>query len=330
MTYSRLLFLPIAFASLIAMQSTANAKMYRWIDSNGKTVYSDKVPPKKAKLERKVLSKSGHVIDTVDAAKTREQIALEARLKILREEQEKIISKQKSNDKMLLSTFRNIDDLRMTLKGKLNSINSQKRIFESDLKNLKDDLSSAHKRAALAERKGIKVSVGLLKQMSEIEEKINSNYAEIGKVIEKGQLIEKKYNKEIERFIFLTKGNISSAKKLSDLTAETKAANDLGLYNCADKVTCAQAWEVAKNFVTKHSTTEINFNTDALIMSADPMVASDLSLSVSKSSRSNARVSIFLDIRCHSSTKGTALCASKQVNDVRRSFMSYIQSNLPK
>jgi hypothetical protein len=48
------------------------------------------------------------------------------------------------------------------------------------------------------------------------------------------------------------------------------------------------------------------------------MQETDISLSVSKSTRKNNKVSIFLDIRCHNSSLGAELCLRKQVDLIRR------------
>jgi len=316
--------------ALFVLQSPVSAKMYRWVDKDGRIFYSDKVPPEQSKLERKELNTKGRVVNTVKAAKTQEQIALEQRLKILRKEQEKIITRQKSNDKVLLSTFRNVDDLRFTLNGKLLSVDAQKRVYEKTLEHLTADLSRVRKRAAQAERRGKKVPVAVLNDIAEIEEHINAAHLNITDVLEKRKGIERKFDKEIERFIFLTKTNKVNAKKVSDETAELKAADELGLYNCKAEKICDQAWEEARQFVILNSSTGININSDDLVMSNDPMKEADVSLSVSKSKRLNNKVSIFLDIRCHKSNMGAELCQSQKVDLIRRSFRPYIESSLKK
>jgi len=327
MTYSRSLFYLTAIAGVFALQAPAEAKMYRWVDEQGRVFYSDKVLPAQSKLERKELSNSGRVVNTVKAAKTEEQVALEERLEILRKEQEKIIARQKANDKVLLSTFRTIDDLKMTLNGKLLSLDAQKRIFERALENLRDNLASAHKKAALAERSGQETPPGVLAEIANIKGKTSVIYVDIAKLLEKRKGIQKKFSKDIERFSFLTKSH-TSAQELSNEAAETTAANALGLFNCKDLATCHRAWNIAREFVMKHSTTGIHFNADTLIMSRDPAVGSDLSLSASKLTRNQGRVSIFLDIRCHNSTLGNELCESKRVKAIRNSFRPYIEEQL--
>jgi len=324
----RAFFCVALVSSVTTFQVFAESKTYRWVDSKGKIFYSDNVPPNKSKLERQVLSDTGRVLGVVQAAKTKEQIALEKRLRILREEQEKIIAKQKSNDKVLLSTFRNIDDLRMTLNGKLQAVDAQKRVHERTLENLKEDLTIARKKAANAERSGKKVPKKILEEMTSIEEKINLAYADISQTQLTKKAIQKKFDNDIERFLFFTKASNVSVQELSNEIAEIKAANTLGLYNCKDKKSCKKAWEVAKQFVIKNSTTPINFNTDSLIMGSDPQNFTDISLSASKSTRTNNKVSIFLDIRCHKSTLGQEFCLSEKVENIRLEFRPYIENTL--
>lgn len=326
----RLSFNLILVVTLTGYLSPVHAKMYRWVDQDGNVSYSDKVPPQQSKLERKVLNEKGRVVETVQAAKSEEQIELEKRLEILRKEQEKIIAKKKSNDKVLLSTFRNVDDLRFALNSKLVSVDAQKRVHEKTLENLKEDLQRALTRAAQEERSGRRVSDKLLGNIAEIEVLIVATNKNIAQVLKKRQAIESKFEKEIERFIFLTKNNKSVQQTRGDAMIDQKAADVLGLYNCMDEQTCLRAWEEAGQFVIINSTTGININSDNLVMSLDPMKETDISLSVSKSRRGQDKSSIFLDIRCHKSNLGTELCQSEKVDLIRRSFRPYIESALAK
>jgi len=317
----------VMLAGALVTQTPANAKMYRWTDENGRVYYSDKVPAVQSKYERKELSATARVKKTIRGAKTAEQIALEARLNELRLEQEKIIAKQKANDKVLLSTFRNVDDLKMTLKGKLLALDAQQRVYERGIINLKENLAGERKKAAQIERRGYQVSKNILDKMTAIEQKITATYLDIDTLAIKRERIQHKFAKDIERFTFLTKNKVS-AQALSEETAEMAAADALGLFNCQEPNICQRAWEIAKKFVQLHSTTQINFNTETLIMSADPMMETDLSLSVSKLKRKANKVSIFLDIRCHKSTVGAELCQSNKVKTIRSLFKPYIERQL--
>lgn len=197
MKYFRPTLYVTLLASLIAFQPAVQAKMYRWIDKDGHIYYSDKVPPKQSKLERNVLNDSGRVVETVKAAKTQEQIELEKRLAILRAEQEKIIAKQKWIDKVLLSTFRNVDDLRLTLNGKLVAVDAQKRVYVKNKEFLLEDLARLHKRAAQSERRGKKVPVSILDQMAQIEKNIQAADLDIGRAVQQREGIEKSLIKKL-------------------------------------------------------------------------------------------------------------------------------------
>ncbi len=313
---------------MVAFQSSVHAKMYRWVDKDGNVSYSDKVPPDQSKLERNVLNDNGRVIDTVSAAKTQEQIDLEKRLAILRAEQKKIIDKQKLIDKVLLNTFRNVDDLRLSLNSKLLAVDAKKRVYEKNQEYLRENLASARKKAAQAERSGNKVPIAILNEIAEIEKNIDKTYLEINKVVEKRKGIEKKFEKEIERFLFLTKTN--NAKNVSKEIVELEDADTLGLFNCQDANNCELAWKEAKQFVVLNSTTGVNYFTETLIIGNDPIKETDISLSVSKLARKNNNDSLFLDIRCQNSSIGKELCFSKQVDLIRRSFKPYIESAVKK
>jgi len=332
MTYKPTLIYLTVFASLLAMSFVpVAARVYRWIDTEGRIIYSDQVSPQQSKLKREELDKEGRVVNTIKAAKTKEQIALNKRLALLRREQAKIINKKKSYDKVLLSTFRSVDDLRITLAGKLASIDAQKRFAEHSLVNSQDNLVAARKKATKAERSGRKVPQSVLKEIDSIKESISHTYLDIAHILTQRKAIQRKFDMDIARFIFLTKSSNANTQQLSNDNAESTTDNTLGLFNCEDSFTCNRAWQLARQFVVLYSTTKINYDTDTLIMSSDPMIASDVSLSVSKSKAKHNetyKFSIFLDIRCYYSTMGDELCQSEQVKNIRRSFKSYIESHL--
>ncbi len=303
-------------------------KMYRWIDDQGNIQFSDQIPQNQIQYKREALNENARVVEIVDEAKTQEQIELEKRLKVLRWEQEKIITKQKSHDKVLLSTFRNVDDMKMALKGKLSALDAQRKVAEGNRVRLENQLAKQQKQAARIERNGREVPESLIKEIDSTKEQIDYADIEVLRHKEKKVLVKKNFEKDIERFIFLTQVR-ADATNLSNETAETKAANELGLYICSTSSECNQAWNSARKFVTKYSTTKEDIDTDKLIMRASPMGDDDLSLSVSRLGLNNNRQQIFLDIRCRKSTLGIELCASDKVKQIRRTFNKFISSDLP-
>src|SRR4029079_15853019 len=67
---------------------------YRWVDENGVVHYGDRVPPQNSQKESTILNREGVQVGKLDAQKTPEQLAEEAR-------QQEIVLKQKQHDAFL-------------------------------------------------------------------------------------------------------------------------------------------------------------------------------------------------------------------------------------
>lgn len=310
----------------LSSQSVLAKKMYRWVNENGETVFSDQVPPEHAELRRESLNEKGRVVEVTEQAKTKEQQAIDDRLNALKKAQEKIIAQQAANDKVLLSTFRNLKDMEASFYAKMQSMDAQRNVAQANLKRVENQLETQQKKAAELERNGKKIPATLLDEIKQTEAQIQAAYAEINKQIEKKNRAKAEFEADIERYKFLTQENT----KTPDLSAPTKVAAEIGLYACETEELCAKAWISAHDFIKAHATTPIDTDTDKLIMSRAPATDSDLSLSVSKIEDENKKQQLFLDIRCRESSLGTELCASQKVREIRSAFRPYIESTLTK
>lgn len=310
---------------LVAMQN-AEARLYRWENEKGEVIYSDTIPPEEADLKKEALKKSGKVAEVIEAAKTKEQWELEKRIEALRKEQEKIIAKHKSEDKVLLSTFRSEHDIRMMLKNMLDSIGGQQKATENNLLRLQQQLQSLQREAAKYERQGTAVPKELLDNVADTNRQISETNNEIARHIQKKADVTKEFEAHIARFNFLTQPD-ADAQKISTDYAENIAANVLGLVGCISMDQCARVWQKARIFVQQYSTKPIDINTDRLIMSGEPRKSDDLSLSVSRMDRPGRETQIFLDIRCQKSSLGEQLCASSKVREIRTAFRPFVTTD---
>ena len=310
---------------MLGGQSAFAKKMFRWVDEQGNVRYSDQVPPDQVTYRRESLNKNARVVKILEKEKTKAQLELESRLNILRQQQKAIIEKQKSNDKVLLSTFRNLNDMNLTLKGKMLALDGQRKLLESNLKSIERHLQQHQTKAAQFERDGKRVPKKLLSKISNSKKQVVKAQKEISRQDEKKNREKLAFEADLERFAFLTQSNKES-KDLSLLTAENKAANELGLYICESVQICEKAWMSAKQFVNRYSTLAIEIETDNLIMGGAPYQDTDLSLSVSKMEINKNKKQIFLDIRCRKSSLGAELCAGPKVNTIRSSFSEYIKA----
>ncbi len=269
------------------------------------------------------------MLEVTEEAKTKEQQAMDNRLQMLKKAQEKIIAQQAANDKVLLSTFRNLDDMQASLYATMQSLDAQRNVAQGNLKRVESQLEAQQKKAAELERDGKKVPKALLDEIKQTEAQIQIAYAEINKQIEKKNRVKTEFEADIERFKFLTQQN-TDPSKATDQAQQANLIEEIGLYGCENEALCAKAWTIAHDFIKDNATTPIDTDTDKLIMGRAPANDNDLSLSVSKIEDENKKQQLFLDIHCRESSLGTELCASQKVRDIRASFSPYIKSALAK
>lgn len=316
------------FIGLFLIQPANAKKMYRWVDENGKTHLSDQVPPEHAQYRRESLSNKGRVIAVTEEAKTKEQLELDARLEKLKKTQEKIITKQKSQDKVLLSTYRNINDMKLALNTKMLAMDSERKVLQNNLNQSQSGLERLLNRAAGHERNGEKTPPSLVEQIKSAKSQIEVIKKDIERQAEKHAKVQAEFEADIERYKYLTQLNETEAQKLSDQSSELLAADALGLYQCRDDKNCVEAWQMARQFVRAHSTTATDIDNENLMMTQEPSKDDDLSLSISKIDSEKRKPQIFLDIRCRHSSLGDELCSGQKVADIRSAFRSFIESEL--
>ncbi len=324
-------FFSVLFCLIMVFISTtqvvqAEKKMYRWIDEKGNVFVSDRVPPNQVKYKRESLNKNARIIETVEKEKTRDQRELAKRLAKLRQQQEKIIQKQKTHDKVLLSTYRTIDDMRIALKGKMLAFDRERHIVSGSIEHLEKQLKRQQKQAAQFERDGLKVPKIWVEKIAASKSQIKQGLLEFARLLDKKKQFQESFKADIGRFTFLSKSDATNIKQ--NQVAETKAANELGLFFCESVEQCDRAWKAAETFVESHSMTPLNITSNTLIMSSLPTRNAELSLSVSRLNMKGNKQQLFLDIQCYDSFRGKALCNGKKTKNIRQSFNVYIKSAL--
>lgn len=330
----------LLFASIIFACGTADAaskkeasapktgpkKMYRWLDENGNVYFSDQVPPDQVKHKRDTLNEKARVLDTVEKAKTAEQLEQQRRLDALRMEQEKIINKQASIDKVLLATYRSLEDMQRALDNKMNALDVEKKISEGNLKRYEQQLQQQQQQAAEHERNARKVPEKLLADMAASKRQIEAAKQDLVRQVQEKQQTEREFKSDMARFQFLTHSGNTGGKSQQDY-AKDNVNSELGLFVCQNPAQCEQAWKAAGEFVAKYSSTAEDVANDQLIMRAAPASDEDISLSVSKLEH-KGQFEIFLDIRCKQSPVGKELCASEKAQIIRRSFTPFVELQL--
>ncbi len=120
------------------------AALYRWVDEDGVVHYGDSIPAKYAGLERQVVNEHGITVGVVQAKKTEEELAADARLEELRIEAEL----QRRRDQALLATYLTIDEIEMHRDRRVELFQAQARVTELYLRNLQRHMDSLREEAA--------------------------------------------------------------------------------------------------------------------------------------------------------------------------------------
>jgi len=309
-----------------ANDSEAKKRLYRWVDDEGNVTFSDQVPPDQVQHKRETLNENAEVLNVVERAQTPEERERQKRLEQLRKEQEKIIAKQAAADKVLLATYRNLDDMYRALDNKLALLDGKKRVIDGNKRRFEQQLFQQEDQAANLERNGQKIPEKLLKDIEGSRRQIALAEQDLARHEKDRAVAEREFRADIARFEFLTR-DYNDVDDTQKSLAASNANNELGLFVCQDAEQCEKAWQLAAEFVYQHATTGRDVETDRLIMTTAPVNDHDLSMSASRLEQDGAQ-QIFLDIRCKESSIGYELCSSEKAQAIRRSFSPYIQMHL--
>lgn len=134
----------IALGLALASGPAVAQKLYRWVDENGQVHYGDKIPPQYASQDREVLNKQGIAVGREEG----EETPAEARARIEREEREKDARERAYRDRMLLTTYQNVEEIELLRLRRLELVDANIQIQEQSIANLKARLDAQQKRAA--------------------------------------------------------------------------------------------------------------------------------------------------------------------------------------
>jgi hypothetical protein len=113
---------------------------YRWTDEQGVVHYGDRIPPQYAQKERTVLNSQGVEVRRLDAQKTPEQAAADARA-------QQSVFRQKQHDAFLISNYTSVKDIEALRDVRVDQVRVQKSSAEQYVENLHSRLAALQTRA---------------------------------------------------------------------------------------------------------------------------------------------------------------------------------------
>ncbi len=323
---SKILSLALLAALCLPTLSGA-AKLYKWVDEEGHTHYSDKIPPSDVKRARTELDETGVTIEKVDAAKSPEQLLREAEEERLRREQERLAEKQRQDDRVLLRTFRTEDDILMTRDGQIQSVDTYIRVTEANIKRLKHTLEEMQQNAAKLELSGQPISKRYLKDIEDKRQALKDAYQSIINREEEKNRIRQSFAQDLKRFRELKQLTPNNDPMLDASQSYSEAL--LNVYQCGDDLICEGPWQKAKAYLKQHSTTPVRMQGENILMSGIPAENDDISITMSRiHDRKTGQTLIFMDLQCKSTSMGEALCQrGERVQHIKENFQPALANN---
>lgn len=196
---------------LAAGPAGAGSRIKCWVNKDGIRECGQFVPPEYAQQRIEIINERGIVVDVIEAAKSREQLAREAAERRRRAE-------QKRRDEILLNTFTTERDIELARKSRIQAIESIIAITNSNTRSLKANLNRVQKRAADFERAGEEPPKELFEEMESLKRQIRDNEEFVAKKQRDIIALEKRFDADLKRFREL-KGIAPSAEKAPDSQA---------------------------------------------------------------------------------------------------------------
>jgi hypothetical protein len=118
----------------------AQGKLYRWVDENGVVHFGDRVPPQYAKLDRQVLNDRGVQVDTLEGARTDDELAAEQHEADLEAAEQREADAAKERDRILISTYASVEEIEALRDRRMELVGGQIRATEVYLEDLREKL----------------------------------------------------------------------------------------------------------------------------------------------------------------------------------------------
>jgi Domain of unknown function (DUF4124) len=199
------ILLLLAAAALVAAGAHADPNSskkggvaYRWVDEQGVVHYGDNVPPQYASQQRTILNGDGVEVGQLDAQKTPEQQAADAR-------DHAALLKQKQHDAFLVTTYTSVKDIEALRDARLGQLNGMRAAAEQYVDSLRARLASLQSSALQfrpysdrpdARRMPDLLAENLVRTVNEL----NSQSAALAATSEQEATLRAQFQSDIERY----------------------------------------------------------------------------------------------------------------------------------
>ena len=132
----------------LIISASVHAKMFKWVDSKGKTHYGDTIPPEYANQGNEQLDKRAQVIKKTDAALTPAQIKQRDDIEASAVKEKEDALEGQRRDKALLATYTVVKEIDASLQRNLGQLDVQIQSYELRIKSVQARLTKLKEQEA--------------------------------------------------------------------------------------------------------------------------------------------------------------------------------------
>ncbi|CAH1903883.1 conserved exported hypothetical protein [Candidatus Nitrotoga sp. HW29] len=184
---------------VVAFSTTAEAKLYKWVDDKGVTHYGEVIPPEYTNKSNVLLNDKGRLIkrnEEINNTERRANDEDEAKKRIDNEAKLELNRK----DKALLNTFSNEKEIDLARDRNLHQVETLISSIQSLQRAARESLKNYQQEAEGIKRAGRKIPVSLQADIAEGENKLAKLQLDLGKAQEKATSVKASYDADKTRF----------------------------------------------------------------------------------------------------------------------------------
>lgn len=187
----------------VAFSLPAEAKLYKWVDSNGVTHYGEVIPPEYADKDRVELNKDGRVVKEEEIMTPEKRAAKEQADARLRSEKQLAIDRQR-RDKTLLNTYSNVNEIDMARQRSLQQIDARISAMQSSVSTATSDLAGLQQEADGYVKRHRDIPQSLQDDLQNARNRLDMLNRDLAQPLADKAAIEARYDADKARYIELT------------------------------------------------------------------------------------------------------------------------------
>jgi len=133
----------IALTGAALLAADAQARLYKWVDENGRVHYGDSIPLKYQKQAHDELNEAGLVVKSRPAMPTEEELMQQHLQRQAEREKQRKLREQRQRDRVLLDTYTTERDLLAARDARVEAVDSQIRLSKSIIEEARNKLEKS-------------------------------------------------------------------------------------------------------------------------------------------------------------------------------------------